>query len=70
MHWYGSMWPMSFMMGGWLLLVALVVAAVVWLGPGRDRADPNETARRILAERFARGELDADEYTNRIAGLR
>lgn len=53
----------------WMILVwALVIGGVVWVvtqlstrnsTPGRDGAD---NARRILDERFARGEIDEDEY--------
>jgi putative membrane protein len=71
---YGSMWPMGGMMVGWLLLTALVVGLVVWLvvayARPRNVAADNGTARRILAERYARGELDTEEYTHRVAALR
>lgn len=41
-------------------------------GQGRDRveAHPLGRAKEILAERFARGEITADEYWERLAGLR
>jgi putative membrane protein len=73
MHGYGSMWPMGGMMVGWLLLTVLAVGVVVWLvtqaRPGEAR-DDTTTARRILAERYARGELDATEYAQRMDALR
>ncbi|HEX5542616.1 MAG TPA: SHOCT domain-containing protein [Micromonospora sp.] len=75
MHMYdgGWMWPMwGMMMLFWLGLAALVV----WLpvrfakphssGPGGDDL---AAARRILAERYARGELDHDEYNQRLENL-
>ena len=59
------------MMGAWLAIAAAVVWAVVWAtrasggtSPGSARAD------RILAERFARGEIDAEEYRSRLDELR
>ncbi len=70
MHWYGSMWPMTLMMIGWLLPVVIGVGVLVWLAAGRNRSDAADAARRILAERYARGELDAEEYTSRLATLR
>jgi putative membrane protein len=71
MYWYGSIWPMGVMMVGWPLLAGLVVALIVWLVSGRDsRPDATAGARRVLAERYARGELDTDEYRNRLAALR
>jgi putative membrane protein len=47
-----------------LLLGALIV--FLWRRGGRGRGDP---ARRILGERFARGEISADEYRERLAQL-
>lgn len=73
MHGYGSMWLMGGMMLGWLLLTVLVVALVVWLVVSNARPggiDDTGAARRILAERYARGELDTEEYTQRLAALR
>ena len=37
--------------------------------PGRDRRGPLDPAREILAERFARGELNAEEYRARLDEL-
>jgi len=65
--------------GGWwflgpimmIVFVALLVAAVVlivrWLG-GSDagrRGAPNDAALDILKQRFARGEIDRDEFEDR-----
>lgn len=77
MGWYndGMGW------GGWILMTlvmvafwALVVVAVVALfrgtqrsgGPTVDRRDPMQ----VLDERFARGEIDEDEYHARSSVLR
>jgi putative membrane protein len=70
MHWYGSIWPMGLMMIAWPLLAALAIGLIVWLFGGRDRLDAMEGARRILAERYARGELDTEEYRSRLTALR
>jgi putative membrane protein len=51
----------------WLLLAAFV-AALVWRRGGRH--DGGDSPRRILGERFARGEISADEYRDRLADLR
>ena len=37
---------------------------------GEDRVLPNVDTLRILAERFARGEIDEDEYRQRRSALR
>jgi putative membrane protein len=66
-------WPMGGMMAGWLLLTVLVTASVVCLVAAYARPDAGAhhagTARRILAERFARGEFDTDEYRQRLDAL-
>jgi putative membrane protein len=49
----------------WLLIAALVV---FWL-VRRARRGPTDSARRILGERFARGEISADEYRERLTHL-
>lgn len=70
--------------GGWMLiwsvlLMLLFVVFVVWLvragvgsNPPRGPAprDPDERAREILAERYARGDLSTEEYRERAAELR
>ena len=56
----------------WMWLTGVfTLAAFAWLvmgvarGPGR----PEDAPRRILDERFARGEVDRDEYGERFAAL-
>ncbi len=53
-----------------IVLIALIVGAVVlvlrWMGLGGSPAARGEkNARDILDERFARGEIDKDEYEDR-----
>ncbi|EAP98718.1 hypothetical protein JNB_01080 [Janibacter sp. HTCC2649] len=76
------MWNDGMGWTGWLLMSltaiafwALVVVAVVALFRG-TRSDPQQVrdgsdeARRILDQRFARGEIDTDEYRARQVVLR
>jgi len=66
---YGSGWPFwetALMRAGTIVFCGLLVWAVFALvnatrKPLRDR-DPQVGAARILDERLARGEIDADEY--------
>jgi putative membrane protein len=55
-------------------LVALVAAAVAYLGRSLLRPNDNTaftaTAERTLAERFARGDINAEEYEERLRVLR
>jgi len=63
-------------MWGLMMLFWLGVAGlVVWLVIRYARPQPTggggtEAARRVLAERYARGELDTDEYNHRLQNLR
>jgi putative membrane protein len=48
------------------LLIAAVFALVRWLGAGDGGAGRRgQTARDILDERYARGEIDREEYQRR-----
>lgn len=59
----------------WMLVPVLLVALVVWLlvrssrqgqaTGGADRSDP----MRILEDRFARGEIDREEFERRRSAL-
>lgn len=58
----------------WLLLlvgVAAIVAGLVWALRSRSdgTAGRSQTAREILDARFARGEIDEEEYRQRRRGL-
>jgi putative membrane protein len=60
---------------GWIFMTAfwvLVIAGVVWLvrTAGRPSEDGRGSARRILDERFANGDLSVEEYEQRRRALR
>ena len=68
------------MMGGWLFMVILpivVVALVVWALSTRggafwargDQAGKERSALQLLEERFARGEIDHEEFERRREAL-
>lgn len=70
---WGYGWGFSWV--GWifmLLMWFLIVAGVIWLV--RGVFDPRDAgyhcARRILDERFAAGEITAEEYESRRRYLR
>lgn len=65
----------------WALLIGGVIAGVYYLTGARRGGRPgqhltgapgsgSERAEGLLAERFARGEIDEDEYRRRLALLR
>ncbi len=83
MMWYdGGGWGW----GGWLMMAlvmilfwALVITAVVMAvryvtGPGHHNGHPPgvspDRAEGLLAERFARGDIDEDEFRRRMTLLR
>jgi len=75
--WSGSYGGMGWGMGlGMLLFWGLVLVGVValarWLGADADRGTPpppNHNALDILAQRYARGEIDREEYEQKRRDL-
>lgn len=75
--WGGSGWGGPMLFGGvfWLLLIVLVVGAVVWFA--RTASRPHDPVLRpsgssgldILQQRYARGEIDRDEYLQKRRDL-
>jgi putative membrane protein len=63
--WWFVVMPLG-MLGFWAL-VAWVVVAIV--RANRPTPTPNPDVTSILAERYARGEIDADEYHRRLDDL-
>ena len=51
----------------WVLLIAGVIALLRWSRPERPTVPDPRTpgAREVLDDRFARGDIDADEYAAR-----
>lgn len=73
------MWDGDHMSGGWwwsiciaglFLLVTFVVIVVVMARPDDRGAAPGARPEDVLADRFARGEIDDDEYRRRRDALR
>ena len=74
MHGWGGWWALAVMFGILLLVVAAAAVLAVSLGRPRQQEPPAEQgatgADRLLDERFARGEIDEQEYLHRRAVLR
>ncbi|MEK0097196.1 hypothetical protein WDA79_01515 [Streptomyces sp. A475] len=82
--WYGGWgWGGWFLMAVimilfWGLLIAGIVALTHYAGRGHQSGPPSSgesgrggwRAEELLAERFARGEIDEDEYKRRLTLLR
>lgn len=67
--WTGAMVGMVLFWGLLFVLAVATYRALTGRGTGRDAGAPSADARRILAERFARGEIDEGEYRSRLATL-
>lgn len=73
MYWgYGSGWGYLVMAVSMVLFWGLVIGGIVWAvrattGPRASGAGPDP--RTILAERFARGDIDETEYRGRLNAL-
>ena len=60
------------MLLGWVLLIAGIVVVARWLssdGSRWHRASSADEALSILRERYARGEIDKDEFDKRKVDL-
>jgi putative membrane protein len=57
------MWAM------WIPSILLLVALGIWAVRRFSEPRGDASARRILEERFARGEIDAEEFRSRLAAL-
>lgn len=70
--WGGMIFAPLMMIAFIAVAVAIVVLLVRWLGGGRTIApgSAGKTATDILAERYARGEIDKDEFLERRRVLR
>ena len=62
------LWPLVPLF--WIVVIALVLRFVVFRGHRHGEPSPLERARGILAERYARGEIDGEEYRRRSEELR
>ena len=68
-------------MGGWMMAVSSILAllivglavvmvvALLRLGSGSGRGTLRPSARELLDQRYARGEIDDDEYYRRLSVL-
>lgn len=58
----------------WVLIILCIIALVRYLvrtGDHREGQQASDgSAERLLADRFARGEIDEDEYQRRLRVLR
>jgi putative membrane protein len=64
--WHDGGWGFLWMIGSWVVIVAIVVFAVRAFSSGSpERSGRATDPRSILDERFARGEISEEEYRER-----
>ena len=73
MHWYGSGmsgWGYALMTISVVLILGLVTAGIVavvrYLGRTGQQGSASPAPEQLLAQRFARGEIDEEEYRRRL----
>jgi putative membrane protein len=52
------------------VVITAIVLLIRYLNQTRQSSPPSPTPEQLLAERFARGEIDETEYQQRLATLR
>jgi putative membrane protein len=62
-------WGILWMVLSWGALVAIAWAALRALTTDGNRREPPRDPRDLLAERFAKGEIDTEEYQERLRVL-
>ena len=62
---FGFGFPALGMILVWVVIIALVVVPVRGLAGGSTGSSGTKSARQLLDERFARGEIDRKEYEER-----
>jgi putative membrane protein len=55
--------------GGLIFLVVLIVRTLGGLGASREATPPRQTALEVLQERYARGEIDKQEFEEKKRDL-
>ncbi len=76
-HWAGGWWWMSIMMVVFWVGVVWVIVTVVRHGnhaahthaPVQGPVSPKPTPQEVLADRLARGEIEPDDYRQRLDAL-
>ncbi|MGH3368050.1 MAG: SHOCT domain-containing protein [Nocardioidaceae bacterium] len=64
----GEWWPVFPIF--WLVIAAVVVTTFVLTARRRGRLSGQRAGERRLAERYAAGEIDVEEYRSRLSTLR
>jgi putative membrane protein len=55
---------------GWLIPILLIVGLVYFLNDNNRKTDREKSAKEILDLRLAKGEIDKEEYEERVKALK
>jgi putative membrane protein len=75
MHWFNGMGGGWMMIFWWILIIVAIAALLKWTVPsfggypGNEQRNNSKSALEILKERYARGEIDKDEYDKKKKDL-
>jgi putative membrane protein len=72
MYGYGTdmtWWMVVYSVVWFVLIAAAITALVIWIRRSTVPAGGPPSARHILGERFARGEIDDEEFHRRLTTL-
>jgi putative membrane protein len=71
MPWDGWGGHMAGMWIFWILFIVVIVFLIRWLAISpRGPEAPHESAEDILKKRYARGDIDREDYERRLSDLR
>lgn len=64
--WNDGGWGIAWMLLSMVIMVILVLLMIRAFAAGDSRKAPQRDPKEMLAERFANGEIDSDEYRERL----
>jgi putative membrane protein len=69
--WSGMGFGVVFMLLFWVLLILGIVALIRWLltRPSPNQGGRDKASLELLQERYARGEIDREEYQQKLQDL-
>ena len=70
MHWDGWMGYMGGMWIWWVLIIVALVFLIWWLVNHSRTGQSNNSPEQELKGRYARGEIDREEYQRRLDDIR
>jgi putative membrane protein len=72
MHWYDGVAPLAGWMMLWVLIGLVLIVVAMWavVQAGFFGNSVHDSAEAVLKRRYARGEIDQEEYQQRLERIR